>query len=345
MDASYVDGPQSSDDVTCQEKSVPVTIGSNKTCYKCVKTCASWVKENFPGYTIYTGTESYIGTGNIAVLASGSPQIAHTGTSSYFGPKYFNYDLCQNIETPSLTISEPTRALVNANNVNLFFNIPKDSNNLIDADGQFLAAIQPSTTGTMTIDNSEIKSTMGVIHLKTNQTISLKNTSTLTSTCAIKTDYGCRVLFGTGSGKKGIQFNFETGSSTRINGTVYVFSGASMTVNQNALVNITSSNDAGLVVNQSGYTPTYYAENGVHNYGTIKVNKTMFHAGQINNYNGSAFSTSSITSSSSWPGLIKNEANVKVQIGGTCKIPGNSEYKFKDTSTSTNPFSGSSCSI
>lgn len=117
-----------------------------------------------------------------------------------------------------------------------------------------------------------------------------------------------------------------------------------MTVKSNALVNISSSNEAGLFVNQNGYTPTYYADQGVHNYGTIRTNTTGFHAGQVNNYSGSAYSTNSISTTSSYPGRIKNEANAKVKIGSTCKIPGSGEYKFTGN-TSTNPFSGSSCSM
>ena len=355
---------------------------SGDACVKAPATCEAWVKENFSNYTIYTGNNVYL-SGNVAVLASGKASIANSGTLNFVGPKFFNNEICQQTSTPTLTISSPTKAFVNANNVNLSFEISKDDmldnsckgnwnhcynyyaddfNNCMKNLGEDTswcysgstiekcctqtAAIEPTAgaTGTMTIENASVKSNTAVFRLGTNQTLTFKGSSILATTCAIKTDYGCRAIFAGGNSRT-VNVNFTTGSETKVTGSIYMYYSSKMNVESNAVVNISSSNEAGLFVNQNGYTPTYYADQGVHNYGTIKTNTTGFHAGQVNNYSGSAFSTSSISvSSNGYPGRIKNESNAKVQIGGSCKIPGSSEYKFTGN-TSSNPFSGSSCSL
>ena len=120
-----------------------------------------------------------------------------------------------------------------------------------------------------------------------------------------------------------------------------------LTVEKNATINITEKGrDAALFVNQSGYTPTYYARNGVHNYGILKTDSYGAHAGQVNCYSGSKFSTSELSVvSPGYPGRIKYEKQTNIKIGGTCKTPSSAgEYKFTSTITS-NPISGSSCSF
>ena len=353
---------------------------SGNTCVKTPETCDAWIKENYPDYTVYTGG-SYLSSGKIAVISSGTVSISDNGTYEFVGPKIFNSTVCQNTSTPTLTITNPTKALVSADSVNLFFDIK--SENFLDSSCKWkweyckdmskysgadftqcmqesgynscstydtvenccsrTAAIDSTSQGTMTINNASIKATSAIFKVNSNQTLKFTGTSSLETTCAIRTSYGCRAIFAGGRSRT-VNVTFDSSSNTNIKGCVYMYYSSKMTVNSKAVVNINSSNEAGLFVNQNGYTPTYYADQGVHNYGTIKTNKVGFHAGQINNYSGSAFSTSSISVSSSYPGRIKNTATSKVQIGGVCRSTGSNEYKFTSNSSS-NPFSGSGCSI
>ncbi len=210
-----------------------------------------------------------------------------------------------------------------------------------------IASILPpdGTKNTMLIKDASISSNAAVFKIGTNHTLKFQGKSSVSTSCEHKTDYGCRSIFA-GGGSRTVNVIFDVNSSTVVNGTVYMFYSSLMQVSHGARVVIQGGSEAGLFVNQNGYTPTYYGDQGVHNYGTIITDKIGFHAGQLNNYSGSAFSTGSVgVSSSSWPGRITHTANSKIKIGSVCKLTNSqSEYKFT-ANTSNNPFSGSSCTI
>lgn len=353
-------------------------------CEAAVKTCSDWVKENYSGYTVYNGG-SYVGTGKIAVLASGNASIANSGTVELVGPKFFAYEGCSSEATPTLTIGNATKAFISVDSVNLAFkhstmdnsscvSVLEACRDMSSGDSQQfyecmnnygygdnscdvyssdtsccaeIASINPpdGVTGTMLIKNATVSSNAALFKVNSKHTLKFQGTSTASTSCEFKSMYGCRAIFAGGSSRT-VKVSFDSGSTTSIKGAVYMYYSSLMEVSSGAKVNITSvgSEDA-LFVNQNGYTPTYYADQGVHNYGTIITASTGFHAGQVNNYSGSAFSTGKIGSSSGYPGRITYKTNSKIKIGSVCKIPSAAgEYKFT-SSTSSNPLSGSSCTI
>lgn len=320
----------------------PEYTEAGTACYQCKPqtpaTCAEWVKANQSGYTVYDGSKSSLSAGNIAVLSSGTISIANGGTFTFVGPNFFAADVCQNQSTPTLTITNPTQGFVNAKNVNLNFDVDMSQYS------SRTAAVEPSGSGNMVIKDATVKATGGVFRVIPSQTLSLEGTSGISTSCTYKTDYGCRAIFSGSGSSQHAGVTVASGANVSVNGSLYLYS-SRLTVNSGATLNISGVNGEALFVNQSGYTPTYYASNGVHNYGTIKTSQLYTHAGQINCYSGSAFSVPSLSTSSGYPGRIKYEANSSIQIGGTCRKPTSAgEYKFT-SSVSSNPLSGNSCSI
>ena len=323
----------------------------NGTCSKIPEektlTCEEWIKEKYAGYTIYNGKRSSLSTLYNAILASGSVAIPKTGVMNIVGPKYFNYEECQKLDTPTITITNPTQGLVNAYKINMIFDVDMSKNTSISA------AIQPHVTSgqSMTISDASISAPGGVIRLSNFAKLLLEGNTSIKTDCHYDhSHYGCRAIDAFGnesSSTESIKVTVVTGSNVSITGALYIYYNAMLTVEKNATINITEKGrDAALFVNQSGYTPTYYARNGVHNYGILKTDSYGAHAGQVNCYSGSKFSTSEISvTSTGYPGRIKYEKQTNIKIGGTCKTPSSAgEYKFTSTITS-NPISGSSCSF
>lgn len=323
----------------------------NGTCSKIPEektlTCEEWIKEKYAGYTIYNGKRSSLSTLYNAILASGSVAIPRTGVMNIVGPKYFNYEECQKLDTPTITITNTTEGLVNAYKINMIFDVDMSKNTSISA------AIQPNVTSgqSMTISDASISAPGGVIRLRNFAKLLLEGNTSIKTDCHYDhSHYGCRAIDAFGnesSSTESIKVTVVTGSNVSITGALYIYSNAMLTVEKNATINITGKGrDAALFVNQSGYTPTYYARNGVHNYGILKTDSYGAHAGQVNCYSGSKFSTSKISVvSTGYPGRIKYEKQTNIKIGGTCKTPSSAgEYKFTSTITS-NPISGSSCSF
>ena len=323
----------------------------NGTCSKIPEektlTCEEWIKEKYAGYTIYNGKRSSLSNLYNAILASGSVAIPKTGVMNIVGPKYFNYEECQKLDTPTITITNPTQGLVNAYKINMIFDVDMSKNTSISA------AIQPHVTSgqSMTISDASISAPGGVIRLSNFAKLLLEGNTSIKTDCHYDhSHYGCRAIDAFGnesSSTESIKVTVVTGSNVSITGALYIYSNAMLTVEKNATINITEKGrDAALFVNQSGYTPTYYARNGVHNYGILKTDSYGAHAGQVNCYSGSKFSTSKISVvSTGYPGRIKYEKQTNIKIGGTCKTPSSAgEYKFTSTITS-NPISGSSCSF
>lgn len=323
----------------------------NGTCSKIPEektlTCEEWIKEKYAGYTIYNGKRSSLSTLYNAILASGSVAIPRTGVMNIVGPKYFNYEECQKLDTPTITITNTTRGLVNAYKINMIFDVD------MSKDTSISAAIQPNVTSgqSMTISDASISAPGGVIRLSNFAKLLLEGNTSIKTDCHYDHfHYGCRAIDAFGnesSSTESIKVTVVTGSNVSITGALYIYSNAMLTVEKNATINITEKGrDAALFVNQSGYTPTYYARNGVHNYGILKTDSYGAHAGQVNCYSGSKFSTSEISVvSTGYPGRIKYEKQTNIKIGGTCKTPSSAgEYKFTSTITS-NPISGSSCSF
>ncbi|MGN0912096.1 MAG: hypothetical protein ACI4OE_02195 [Alphaproteobacteria bacterium] len=312
-----------------------------------ILTCEEWIKEKYAGYTIYNAKQSSLSPSSNAILASGSVTIPRTGVMRIVGPKYFNYEECQKLDTPTITITNATRGLVNAYKINMIFDVD------MSKDTSISAAIQPNVTSgqSMTISDASISAPGGVIRLSNFAKLLLEGNTSIKTDCHYDhSHYGCRAIDAFGnesSSTESIKVTVVTGSNVSITGALYIYSNAMLTVEKNATINITEKGrDAALFVNQSGYTPTYYARNGVHNYGILKTDSYGAHAGQVNCYSGSKFSTSMISVvSTGYPGRIKYEKQTNIKIGRTCKTPSSAgEYKFTSTITS-NPISGSSCSF
>ena len=312
-----------------------------------ILTCEEWIKEKYAGYTIYNAKRSSLSTSYNAILASGSVAIPKTGVMNIVGPKYFNYEECQKLATPTITITNTTQGLVNAYKINMIFDVD------MSKDTSISAAIQPNVTSgqSMTISDASISAPGGVIRLSNFTKLLLEGNTSIKTDCHYDhSHYGCRAIdaFGNAnSSTESIKVTAVTGSNISITGALYIYYNARLTVEKNATINITEKGrDAALFVNQSGYTPTYYARNGVHNYGILKTDSYGAHAGQVNCYSGSKFSTSKISVvSTGYPGRIKYEKQTNIKIGRTCKTPSSAgEYKFTSTITS-NPISGSSCSF
>ena len=312
-----------------------------------ILTCEEWIKEKYAGYTIYNAKRSSLSTSYNAILASGSVAIPKTGVMNIVGPKYFNYEECQKLATPTITITNTTQGLVNAYKINMIFDVD------MSKDTSISAAIQPNVTSgqSMTISDASISAPGGVIRLSNFTKLLLEGNTSIKTDCHYDhSHYGCRAIdaFGNAnSSTESIKVTAVTGSNISITGALYIYYNARLTVEKNATINITEKGrDAALFVNQSGYTPTYYARNGVHNYGILKTDSYGAHAGQVNCYSGSKFSTSKISvGSTGYPGRIKYEKQTNIKIGRTCKTPSSAgEYKFTSTITS-NPISGSSCSF
>ena len=314
-----------------------------------ILTCEEWIKEKYDEYTIYNGTQSSLSTSYLAILASGRVAIPRTGVMRFVGPKYFNYEECQKLATPTITITNTTQGLVNAYKINMIFDVDMSKNTSISA------AIQPNVTSgqSMTISDASISAPGGVIRLRNFAKLLLEgNTSIKTDCHYIPMEYGCRAIDtferkGSPSSTVFTEVTVVTGSNVSITGTLLVAHDARLTVEKNATINITKKGpDEALSVDMSGFTPAYYADTGVHNYGILKTDSFGPFAGQVNCYSGSKFSTSEIyISSSRNPGRIKYEKQTNIKIGGTCKTPSYAgEYEFKSPTTS-NPISGSSCSF
>ena len=323
----------------------------NGTCSKIPEektlTCEEWIKEKYAGYTIYNGKQSSLSTLYNAILASGSVAIPRTGVMNIVGPKYFNYEECQKLDTPTITITNTTQGLVNAYKINMVFDVD------MSKDTSISAAIQPNVTRgqSMTISDASISAPGGVIRLSNFAKLLLEGNTSIKTDCHYSPiQYGCRAIDTfehKHSPTEYIEVTVVTGSNVSITGTLLVAEDATLTVEKNATINITEKGyDPALSVIDSGYTPTYYARNGVHNYGILKTDSFGARAGQVNCYSGSKFSTSEMyVTTTRALGRIKYEKQTDIKIGGTCKTPSSAgEYKFTSTITS-NPISGSSCSF
>lgn len=88
---------------------------SGNTCVEAPSTCEDWIRKNYSGVTVITSSSQSLSGSKIAVLTNVNASYGATIPSGGFivGPKYFNYDKCQSMATPTITVSSKTSAAVN----------------------------------------------------------------------------------------------------------------------------------------------------------------------------------------------------------------------------------------
>ena len=79
---------------------------STKSCIQNEKTCEQWVAENFPDFSIVKSNLYSNVTGKTLLLNDLSMTTsANVNGGTLVGPKYFNYDKCQALDTPTISVT------------------------------------------------------------------------------------------------------------------------------------------------------------------------------------------------------------------------------------------------
>lgn len=91
-------------------------------CYTCKAppapaTCNDWIKKNYPNFNIVSDSSNYTSSGDIAVLGNVSADygVSLSSSNKLVGPKYFSYDKCQAMATPTLNIASKNGPAVTSN--------------------------------------------------------------------------------------------------------------------------------------------------------------------------------------------------------------------------------------
>ena len=101
---------------------------SNGQCVEAPKTCADWIKANYSDFTLVTSSSQSLSGKKVAVLTDVNVSYGASVSSGglLVGPKYFNYEKCQSMSTPKISVSSKTSAAVNlsggtVSDINVYF--------------------------------------------------------------------------------------------------------------------------------------------------------------------------------------------------------------------------------
>lgn len=102
---------------------------SGNTCVKTPETCDAWIRENFPDVQVVTSSSSSIYGKKVALLTNINATQAVSVASGGFlvGPKYFNNEKCQQMNTPTLSVKSYSTGAVSLSggtisDLNIHFN-------------------------------------------------------------------------------------------------------------------------------------------------------------------------------------------------------------------------------